>query len=76
MEMRALSNGGGQENLSQGLIRDLPFRYPKDDKEQARIVGCLSTLDAQIAAESEGINALATHKKGLMQQLFQSPEGD
>jgi type I restriction enzyme S subunit len=76
-ELRALSNSGGQENLSQGLVRSLPFRYPKDPEEQIGIVGCLSSLDAQIAAESETIDALNVHKKGLMQQLFpatSSPE--
>jgi type I restriction enzyme S subunit len=31
---------------------------------------CLSALDAQIAAESEKLDGLKTHKKALMQQLF------
>ncbi len=44
--------------------------------EQQRIADCLSSLDAQIAAESEKLDALKTHKKGLMQQLFPSPAGD
>ena len=75
-EMRRLSNSGGQENLSQGLIRELPFRYPEDVAEQLRIAACLSTLDARIAGESDKLAALKTHKQGLMQQLFPSPEGD
>jgi type I restriction enzyme, S subunit len=73
-EMRALSNGGGQENLSQGLIRELPFRYPQQPGEQSKIVGCLSSLDAQITAESEHLHALKVHKNGLMQHLFPLPE--
>jgi type I restriction enzyme S subunit len=72
-EMRALSNAGGQENLSQGLLRDLPFHYPTDPDEQAAVVGCLSALDARLAAESAKVNALKLHKKGLMQQLLPSP---
>jgi type I restriction enzyme S subunit len=44
--------------------------------EQHRIAACLSSLDARIAAESEKLSALKTHKKGLMQQLFPSPEGE
>lgn len=72
-EMRALSNSGGQENLSQGLIRGLPFRYPKDVGEQSKIVSCVSALDFAIAAESEELEALKIHKRGLMQQLFPSP---
>lgn len=69
-EMRAFSNSGGQENLSQGLIRELPFRYPEDLAEQAKIVGCLSSLDSGIAAESEKLAAFKAHKAGLMQHLF------
>jgi len=42
--------------------------------EQQRIAECLTTLDALIAAETQKLEALKTHKKGLMQQLFPSPE--
>lgn len=42
--------------------------------EQQRIADCLSVLDAQIAAQSERLATLRTHKKGLMQQLFPSAE--
>jgi len=38
--------------------------------EQQRIARCLGSLDAQIAAETQKHEALKTHKKGLMQQLF------
>ena len=34
---------------------------------------CLSSLDALIAAEAQKHEALKTHKKGLMQQLFPTP---
>lgn len=43
--------------------------------EQQRIASCLSSLDALITLESKKLEALKTHKKGLMQQLFPSPEG-
>lgn len=42
--------------------------------EQRRIGSCLSSLDALITAETQKLAALKTHKKGLMQQLFPSPE--
>ncbi|MDD4350468.1 MAG: restriction endonuclease subunit S [Opitutales bacterium] len=42
--------------------------------EQQRIAECLSSLDAQITAETQKLDALKTHKKGLMQQLFPSLE--
>ena len=37
---------------------------------------CLGSLDARLAAEAEKLVALKAHKKGLMQQLFPSREGD
>ena len=41
-------------------------------EEQQRIATCLSCLDALITAETQKHEALKTHKKGLMQQLFPS----
>lgn len=38
--------------------------------EQQRIASCLSGLDDLITAQSQKIDALKIHKKGLMQQLF------
>ncbi|MCK9293475.1 MAG: hypothetical protein M0P70_00195 [Desulfobulbaceae bacterium] len=42
--------------------------------EQQRIADCLTSLDDLIAAQTHKLDALKTHKKGLMQQLFPSPE--
>ena len=42
--------------------------------EQQRIASCLSSLDALITAETQKHEGIKTHKKGLMQQLFPSPE--
>ncbi|NKF20988.1 restriction endonuclease subunit S [Solimonas marina] len=42
-------------------------------EEQQRIASCLSSLDDLIAAQSDQLETLKTHKKGLMQQLFPSP---
>lgn len=69
---------------SRGLTKDrlrlyyddfsrIPLRCPALP-EQQRIASCLSSLDALITAETQKIEALKTHKKGLMQQLFPSPE--
>lgn len=69
-ELRSISNSGGQENLSQRLIRELPFRYPDDPIEQQRIVDCLCALDAQVSSEAKQLVVLKTHKQGLVQQLF------
>ena len=53
--------------------RKLELHVPKPP-EQERIATCLSSLDALITAETQKHEALKTHKKGLMQQLFPSPE--
>jgi type I restriction enzyme S subunit len=42
--------------------------------EQHRIATCLSSLDALITAETQKLEAFKTHKRGLMQQLFPTPE--
>lgn len=39
-------------------------------KEQQKIASCLSSLDELVEAESQKLEALKAHKKGLMQQLF------
>jgi type I restriction enzyme S subunit len=41
--------------------------------EQQRIADCLTSLDDLIAAQTQKLQALKTHKKGLMQRLFPSP---
>ena len=38
--------------------------------EQQKIADCLNSLDELIAAQARKVDALKTHKKGLMQQLF------
>jgi type I restriction enzyme S subunit len=38
--------------------------------EQQKIANCLSSLDELISAQALKVEALKTHKKGLMQQLF------
>ena len=49
------------------------FFVPKPP-EQQRIADCLTSLDDLIAAHTQKLEALKTHKKGLMQQLFPSLE--
>jgi type I restriction enzyme S subunit len=49
------------------------IRFPRLP-EQQRIADCLSSLDALIAASTQELDALKTHKRGLMQQLFPSLE--
>jgi type I restriction enzyme S subunit len=43
---------------------------PTEPAEQQKIADCLQSLDELIKAENQKLDALKTHKKGLMQQLF------
>lgn len=72
-EIRALSNSGGQDNLSQGIIGTLPFPVPRELNEQRKVANCLASLNSAIDAQSDKIDTLKTYKSGLMQQLFPSP---
>lgn len=47
--------------------------YIPHPEEQQKIAECLSALDDTIKSESDKLDALKDHKKGLMQQLFPQP---
>lgn len=64
--------GQNVKNLYYAVLQPLVI-YRPPLPEQQRIAACLSSLDALIAAETQKLEALKTHKKGLMQQLFPSP---
>ena len=63
------ANGIGMFHITKGTIENWMSAFPLLE-EQQRIADCLSSLDAQITAESNQLAALKTHKQGLMQQLF------
>jgi type I restriction enzyme S subunit len=73
-EIREISNSGGQENLSQGLVRKIHIAIPPDDAEQRKVTTLVNNLDGLISAEFDRLEALKFHKKGLMHQLFPSLE--
>jgi len=69
-ELRRLSAGGeGRGGLNLQIIKSLPILLPSP-AEQQKIAECLSSVDERIAAQARKLDALKTHKKGLMQQLF------
>jgi type I restriction enzyme S subunit len=61
-------------HLGSSRFSALELAWPPTLAEQQRIADCLTSLDALIAAQTQKHEALKTHKKGLMQQLFPSPE--
>ena len=70
------SPGGAGRNrtLGQAEFDKIEMIVPANLEEQTRIADCLVAINAQIAVEAEKLDALNTHKKGLMQQLFPYPE--
>lgn len=62
--------GSSQQNLSKPSVERFPIFLPNNPKEQQKIADCLSSIDDLITSQGQKIEALKTHKKGLMQQLF------
>lgn len=65
--------GGIIKTITKESLSDFKVKYPAIP-EQQRIADCLTSLDDLIAAQTQKLAALKTHKQGLMQQLFPSPE--
>lgn len=65
--------GGGIKHFGPSHIKRMDIPIPPLEEQQC-IASCLSSLDALISAETQNLEALKTHKKGLMQQLFPSSE--
>ena len=61
-----------QDNLYP--LWDMEIIYPVQNEEQKKIAECLSSIDDLISAQTEKIETLTQHKKGLLQGLFPSIE--
>ena len=70
----AYDDGLSQTHLSKGGVTECALCVPLQKAEQQRIASCLTSLDDLIAAQTQKLAALKTHKKGLMQQLFPAPK--
>lgn len=68
------ASGSGVPTLNRNDAHSFVTAVPICPSEQHRIASCLSSLDDLIAAQSDKLESLKTHKKGLMQQLFPAPE--
>lgn len=74
LNLNRFATGQAQPGLSVDVLNKVECAVPASEKEQRRIADCISSLDAQITAESRQLAALKSHKQGLMQQLFPAPE--
>lgn len=68
-DIAKVAQGDTVVHLYPHQLEALRIAYPSP-AEQQKIADCLSSLDELIAAQTRKVEALKTHKKGLMQQLF------
>jgi type I restriction enzyme S subunit len=70
LNLNRFATGQAQPGLSVDVLENVPLAIPKQEAEQQKIADCLTSVDELIAAQARNVDALKTHKKGLMQQLF------
>jgi type I restriction enzyme, S subunit len=68
-EIRDLSNQGGQENLSGGIIKSIEISFPTLP-EQQKIATFFTAIDKKLSGLKQKRTLLEQYKKGVMQQLF------
>jgi type I restriction enzyme, S subunit len=69
----SMVGSGGHQRVPTSFLEEYSIHVPTLS-EQQRIANCLTTLDNLIAAQTQKLDTLKTHKKGLMQQLFPSAQ--
>ena len=69
-QMKVLLEGGVRNILSFENLAKIKISYPTTLSEQQKIADCLSSIDEVITAETQKLEALKQHKKGLLQNLF------
>ena len=73
--LKSIANFGARfdrMNITSEGFFNMPLLIPSS-AEQEKIADCLSEMDSLIAAESQKLESLQAHKRGLMQQLFPQP---
>ncbi|SFQ39578.1 type I restriction enzyme, S subunit [Pseudarcicella hirudinis] len=68
-EIRDLSNQGGQENLSAGIIKGIEINFPKIP-EQQKIASFLSLIDERITTQNKIIGELNVLKTTVAKKIF------
>ena len=68
-EIAKKAQGDTVVHLYASQLKLLNVAIPKP-AEQQKIADCLSSIDELITLETQKLNTLKTHKKGLVQQLF------
>lgn len=68
-QYKKLSAGGIVQNISSDIVYNTILPHTSI-KEQQQIASCLSSLDKIISAQTQKLETLKLHKKGLLQGLF------
>src|SRR5207237_92175 len=69
-QIRKEAQGSKVYGISSGRLSTVNVCFPAKPAEQQKIADCLTSLDELIAAHARKVEALRSHKKGLMQHLF------
>jgi len=72
--MNRFSSGSGVPTLNRNYVHAFQASLPPSVGEQQKIANCFSSLDDLITAQTQKLDTLKTHKKGMMQQLFPAME--
>ncbi|GHT38740.1 type I restriction endonuclease subunit S [Bacteroidia bacterium] len=70
VQIQKESQGAKVLGISATRLSNIKIWFPQNKNEQQKIADCLSSIDELITAQSQKLEALTAHKKGLMQQLF------
>lgn len=73
--LQAMNQGTSIKGFSKSDLENFILPCPQNSKEQQKIASILSAVDKLITAQTEKIEQLQQHKKGLMQGLFPKIEG-
>ena len=67
--LNSIASQNAQKNINLQILKPLEI-YTPSLNEQQKIADCLSSIDDRITAETQKLDSLKAHKKGLRQQLF------
>lgn len=73
-QIKIFQAGGNRLGLNFAQIRSFSVPIPSIIEEQQKIANCLSSIDDLITEQTQRIEMLKQHKKGLIQGLFPSIE--
>lgn len=72
-DLATFVSGAAPPKLTLGKLKTIQIPLPPLRDEQDRIADCLFSLGESIVRQATRVEALKSHKSGLMQQLFPSP---